>query len=241
MRDYLLALCVVAVAMLGLNLYQVTTDLAALRTENSALRLAAEVTPTIPQKQMVSQPKPNKDTLTPAVVTEYLRHVGRVQYTTDEMIKFIQVRNSSVDGKDAERIAHAIVNASKEFNIPTAVLLSLMAVESSFIVDAKSNKGAVGLMQINHAVWLKKNASDALPALGIAHTRTDLYDIETNVRAGAYILAQYRDLGMSNSQADPMGYALARYLGGTKNDHPVKVRKVVKQFADAHTTAYRVS
>ena len=64
--------------------------------------------------------------------------------------------------------------------------LSIIAVESSFVVQATSKTGAIGLMQVQPQYWLKE-----LKKKRIVNEKKELYDPIKNIQAGELILDQY--------------------------------------------------
>ncbi len=77
-----------------------------------------------------------------------------------------------------------VTKYSAEYNVPEPIIYAVIKTESSFKPDAKSHKGAIGLMQITPATfeWLcSKTGELANPSL--------LYDPETNIRYGTYYLS----------------------------------------------------
>ena len=83
---------------------------------------------------------------------------------------------------------------------------AIIQVESSGNPKAVSNKGAYGLMQIRWSIW-----KDELREQGIAKEKKDLFNSQTNIKAGRYILAHYMEKHDNNLKA-----ALNSYSGGAK-------------------------
>lgn len=96
-----------------------------------------------------------------------------------------------------EELAHYIQRVCRENSLPPALLLAIIFTESSFREYARSNRGAVGLMQL-------------LPATGYALSREleiewkgheTLYNVRHNIRMGAYylkkMLKKFNDLDMA--------------------------------------------
>jgi soluble lytic murein transglycosylase-like protein len=139
----------------------------------------------------------------------------------DVVSAYIVTRNPTVFPELAEIFVNAIYAASEEFGVPPSYLVALITVESGFNYQAVSNKDCVGLMQINHRVWLAPENENgvSLTTHGIARTRQDLFNPVANVRAGAYILRHYMDASGSPGKLHMIDYAVTRYLGGSKNDH----------------------
>ncbi|WP_260464026.1 lytic transglycosylase domain-containing protein [Burkholderia sp. Bp8963] len=114
---------------------------------------------------------------------------------------------------DALTIAHAVQIESDRNGLAPALLLAIIAVESSFDRHAVSAAGARGLMQV-------------LPAAHrdlVAHVK-DLSDPATNVRIGAAIFRGYLDDADGDVET-----ALVRYNGGTKR-YAQRVVLRVQQF-----------
>jgi len=95
-----------------------------------------------------------------------------------------------------------------EYNLDLYLIAAIIKVESNYNVTAKSNKGAIGLMQIKSSTgeWVGKQ-------LGIKNfTEEMLYDPEINIKIGCwyinYLIKYYND----NKQL-----ALAAYNGGQGN------------------------
>lgn len=73
----------------------------------------------------------------------------------------------------------AIASASVEYDIPHEIIIAVIAVESSFIVDAKSGSGAVGPMQVVPRFWKE--------------VELDPNDLHQNILLGSQILRTYKD------------------------------------------------
>lgn len=99
------------------------------------------------------------------------------------------------------------------------LILAICVVESNFNPNAKSGKGAIGLMGILPAVWLND-----LKENGIIHSRRDLYLMPKNIASGVHILKKY--LSRSNN----LTKALMDYVGGDLN----YVNKVLKAMGEIY-------
>lgn len=91
---------------------------------------------------------------------------------------------NKVRPEQLNRYATAFLNSSIKYKIPVRLLITIASVESNFNQYAISNKGALGLMQIM-PLWVKIN-----PDLS---STNDLFNLEKNIDAGAFVLAQYRE------------------------------------------------
>ena len=87
------------------------------------------------------------------------------------------------------------------------IVLSVIEIESTFNRFAISKSGARGLMQIM-PFWIKE----------IGHPRDNLFNLETNLWYGCYILRHYIDKSEGN-----LGLALRRYNGGGDDRYANKV------------------
>ena len=103
---------------------------------------------------------------------------------SEDLKNYISVKFPKVHKEDVKVIVKEVTKQCDKHDIPISVVASLIEAESSFKKNAKSEKGARGLMQIRHGVWGKH--------LGIKK-KSDLYDIETNIAAGVEILKHYLD------------------------------------------------
>jgi Transglycosylase SLT domain len=83
----------------------------------------------------------------------------------------------TLSAPERERIARAIVRYSAKYGLDTELVTAVMLVESRGLPSARSEKGAMGLMQVMPAM---------LEPLGLAGNFTT---VESNVEAGCLILA----------------------------------------------------
>ena len=77
-----------------------------------------------------------------------------------------------------------IIAVSSEYNIPPAIIASIINAESSYRANARSNKGACGLMQI------KVSTANYIAEQQHLNTvsESDLYDATTNIKYGTLYL-----------------------------------------------------
>ncbi len=73
---------------------------------------------------------------------------------------------------------------SQEYSVPPEIILGVMRAESSFVADAVSYKGAVGLMQLMPSTyeWLCTKTGDTA-------NESFLYDPNVNIKYGTYYLS----------------------------------------------------
>jgi soluble lytic murein transglycosylase-like protein len=142
----------------------------------------------------------------------------------------------------ADTLATFAVREAYKRRVPPALVFGVLMTENStFKSHARSNVGAVGLMQVYPKIWV--------PTLGKIFGR-DLRDDETNLRYGVHILSHYVYTAARKAPDpanDPRGTvrtALLRYNGcvrGTNTPncmtYPDKVMRAVEQFALAQCGA----
>jgi soluble lytic murein transglycosylase-like protein len=118
------------------------------------------------------------------------------------------MRLKQVDSARADSIAHFAVREAYIRGISPAIVFGVMLTENSrFISNAKSNVGAVGLMQIYPKIWLNKEMSALLGR--------DLATDSTNVKYGVFILNKYFHPRSSSGRTITLDWqtALLRYNG----------------------------
>jgi soluble lytic murein transglycosylase-like protein len=138
----------------------------------------------------------------------------------------------------AELLATYAVREAYRKRVPPALVFGVLLIENaSFNPRARSNVGAVGLMQIHQKVWV--------PTLGKIFGR-NLLDDETNVRYGVHILSAnvYRSATRVQTAGGAVEKGLLRYNGcvrgtNTRNckRYPDKVRAAVERYALAQCGA----
>ncbi len=139
----------------------------------------------------------------------------------------------AVDEERADELAAFAVREAYVRRVPPALVLGVMLTENRGLASsARSNVGAVGLMQIHAPAWKR--------SLGKMFG-TDLRDDETNLRYGVFILSHYL-----RRARDPMGggeswrNGLLRYNGcvrGTNTPDCHKYPDVVRARVEQHARA----
>jgi hypothetical protein len=143
-------------------------------------------------------------------------------------------QTGKIDDDRADSIARVAVREAYHRRIPPALVLGVMLTENdAFKSHARSNVGALGLMQIMPRLWTKNLG----PILG-----KNLKDDETNLRYGVYILKHFAKKTSDTLDAvDVTRLALLSYNGCVRGSntpdcraYPKKVQRHVEQ--DAHAT-----
>jgi soluble lytic murein transglycosylase-like protein len=143
-----------------------------------------------------------------------------------------------VEAARAESLATFAVREAYRKRVPPALVFGVLLTENRSLKSrARSNVGAVGLMQVHRKVWV--------PTLGRAFGR-DLANDETNLRYGVHILSEnvYRSAARVPTTKGALNTGLLRYNGcvrgtNTRNCHryPERVRQAVERFAVAQCGA----
>lgn len=117
-------------------------------------------------------------------------------------------------GDLAVEVAASIHRHTRSGNITPELVVAMIKVESGGDPRAVSSKKAVGLMQVRYPVWGK--------VLGVSYE--ELFNIDTNISAGIYILNHYME------QYEDLDKALAAYGGNPRSkQYPRKVLRTYKQ------------
>jgi soluble lytic murein transglycosylase-like protein len=148
------------------------------------------------------------------------------------------VATGHVEPARAESLATYAVREAYRKRLPPALVFGVLLTENrTFKSRARSNVGAVGLMQVHRKVWV--------PTLGKLFGR-DLANDETNLRYGVHILSAnvYRSAARVATTEGALSTGLLRYNGcvrgtNTRNCHryPDRVRRAVERYAVAQCSA----
>jgi hypothetical protein len=143
------------------------------------------------------------------------------------------MRLKQVDSARADSIAQYAVREAYVRGISPAIIFGVMLTENSrFVSNAKSNVGAVGLMQVYPKIWLTKEMT--------ALFGRDLASDSTNVKYGVFILSQYFRPRTKAGQVRDQDWATAllHYNGCVKgtntprcHTYPGKVKSFVENQA----------
>ena len=187
-------------------------------------------------------PVPKPGPMTAALADSVMRIEASPEFA-DQKRRFSEdlVRTGRMSQARADSIAHFAVREAFLRGVPPAVIFGVMLTENAqFVSKAKSNVGAVGLMQVYPKYWLK----DLSKKFGASDIETD----STNLRYGVFILEHYLKPRGKKSQGERVVAAapgslmkgLLRYNGcvrGTNtprcHTYPTKVAKYVERDAQA--------
>jgi soluble lytic murein transglycosylase len=128
------------------------------------------------------------------------------------------------------RYQEIVLGHARNYRLDPALLAAVIYQESKFHADARSDRGAVGLMQL-----LPATAEGIAARTGGARfVASDLYDPEINVRYGAWYLRHLLDKYGSEQ------LALAAYNAGQANVDRWLARRLPIQFAETRDFVDRV-
>jgi len=128
------------------------------------------------------------------------------------------------------RYQEIVLGHARNYRLDPALLAAVIYQESKFDVDAKSDRGAIGLMQL-----LPDTAKGIAVRTGGAKFRVeDLYDPEINVRYGAWYLRHLLDKYGSERTA------LAAYNAGQANVDGWRGRGIGIQFDETKEFVDRI-
>jgi soluble lytic murein transglycosylase-like protein len=127
--------------------------------------------------------------------------------------------------KISKDTAKVIVKEAAKIERPL-LTMAASSVESEFVPSATSSANARGLTQVRWKVW-----GAELVKVGIAKEERDLYNIDTSLKAGDYILGKLLRQNNGNVQK-----ALDGYLG--MHDGPY-VNKILANFAELSVSVGR--
>lgn len=149
--------------------------------------------------------------------------------TKDKLCGILRTKGYSLgQGLD---IAEAIVRRSKELGLPLALIMAVIDQESEFYPNARSDKGAQGLMQIMPFKW-----DEYVAKLNLGVDRRAITDPFMNITVGCHILKDFYD-GYKHVKDDKIriAKALTDYNNGEKSTNPnLKYAVEVSQKQDAY-------
>ncbi|KJS19063.1 MAG: hypothetical protein VR72_20210 [Clostridiaceae bacterium BRH_c20a] len=103
----------------------------------------------------------------------------------EDFLTLVNKLNPRLEQNTIESIANFIEKYSTQYNVPQNLIISVIAAESEFYPSCKGALDDTGLMQIRlkYAPYWAKLMGTKAP-----ETREDLFDIDTNIHMGTYIL-----------------------------------------------------
>jgi soluble lytic murein transglycosylase-like protein len=134
--------------------------------------------------------------------------------TKDKLYGILRTKGYSL-GQGID-IAEAIVGKSKELDLPLSLIMAVIDQESEFYPNARSNKGAQGLMQIMPFKW-----DEYVTKLNLGVDRRAMTDPFMNITVGCQILKDFYD--RNNHIKDDkirMTKALTDYNNGEEASDP---------------------
>jgi soluble lytic murein transglycosylase-like protein len=137
------------------------------------------------------------------------------EYRTKEKLYEI-LRNKGYSLGQGLDIAEAIVKRSNELELPLALIMAVIHQESEFYPNARSQKGAQGLMQIMPLKW-----DEYVAKLNLKVARRAIADPFMNITVGCQILKDlydgYKDV---KDEKVRMAKALTDYNSGARSKDP---------------------
>ena len=134
--------------------------------------------------------------------------------------------------KNSDLILGTIMTEAEKYDISPYILYAIFWQESRFkahiehpfiYVKGKRTR-AVGLGGVVWEWWDEKLIKN-----DIADVRADLFDPETNIRASAFILNEFRKMKQLQGTQNKLESALARYYGSVKSGYHKKIIKIANK------------
>jgi soluble lytic murein transglycosylase-like protein len=144
----------------------------------------------------------------------HLKQVVEEYRTKDRLYEMLRTKGYSL-GQGID-IAEAIVRKSRDLELPLSLIIAVIDQESEFYPNARSDKGAQGLMQIMPFKW-----DEYVVKLNLAVDRRAMTDPLMNITVGCQILKDFYD--RQNHIRDHkvrMDKALTAYNNGEEAANP---------------------
>ncbi len=144
----------------------------------------------------------------------HLKQIEQEYRTKDRLYGILRTKGYSL-GQGID-IVEAIVRKSKELGLPLSLIMAVIDQESEFYPNARSDKGAQGLMQIMPFKW-----DEYVAKLNLAVDRRAMTDPFMNITVGCQILKDFYD--QHNDIRDHkvrMAKALTNYSNGEAAANP---------------------
>jgi len=116
----------------------------------------------------------------------HLKQIEQEYRTKDRLYGILRTKGYSL-GQGID-IVEAIVRKSKELELPLSLIMAVIDQESEFYPNARSHKGAQGLMQIMPFKW-----DEYVVKLNLAVDRRAMTDPFMNITVGCQILKDFYD------------------------------------------------
>lgn len=143
-----------------------------------------------------------------SIIKEVTKYTEHIKMPTE---MFIYHLKPSLDPDVAKKIANAVDEYSKLYQLPKKLILAIIFKESSFNIFAKSKVGAIGLMQI-----IPKYHQDKIDNMEIKDNRL-LYHIKNNINLGCQIWRTYYDMSKKDLDETFHRYLSKNASEDTKN------------------------
>lgn len=154
------------------------------------------------------QTKLSKQRLKLEKVKEKTEKLKQKRFT--ELLELTKKLQPKIDTFYAKKIVSTVLKYSKEYNIPSKLIICIIARESSFDPFSVSSANCVGLMQINpraHKDLIKKH--------NLKHN--ELFHIENNIMLGCVIFSKYYN------RYNNIHETLTRYVGGQHDNYVMDI------------------
>jgi hypothetical protein len=144
----------------------------------------------------------------------HLKQIVEEYRTKDKLYGILRTKGYSL-GQGID-IAEAIVRKSKELDLPLSLIMAVIDQESEFYPNARSSKGAQGLMQIMPFKW-----DEYVVKLNLAVDRRAMTDPFMNITVGCQILKDFYNQNKHiNDYKVRMAKALTDYNNGEATVDP---------------------
>ncbi len=147
--------------------------------------LAGVLLPPWGQVDVVSLREPLPLLTAPRPVPSRIDTVPGTSRRTEGILRVLGRFRSGMNSGEQRDLAETIIRESRHYGFDPELILAVITAESSFNVVSRSDKGALGLMQL-----LPKTALELLGHGSAEKVETMLLDPTTNVRLGIRYLAQ---------------------------------------------------
>lgn len=144
----------------------------------------------------------------PVIQKEFVDKIQYVEKSKTPTEDFILFLNPQVDPGLAKIMADAVDKYSEEYKLPRKLIVSIMRKESFFNPFARSNKGAMGLMQVMPDIHKERWEG---------REKSELYHVSLNIKLGCNIFRDYLDMEKGNLEG-----TFHRYLGKKASKAQVK-------------------